>query len=368
MKIAYIATKGMPIGGGIEKYTEEVGSRLVQKGHEIVVYCSRHYGAKDGTYKGIKLKTLPSLNSRSMQKLSLTLLSSIDQYFEPNVDIVHYHAIGPSIFCFMPRIIGRKTVVQSHGHEWMRAKWGWTGRIFFKLSEYAAMFFPNRITAVSNVLKDYYEKRYHREVVYIPTGITQPQKRTPDKIIELGLNGDDYILFAARHVEEKGAHYLIDAYQQINTNIKLVVAGDAQHEDEYKTLLRSKAAGNQNIIFPGFVQGEMLEELFSNASIYVLPSEIEGLPISLLEAMSYGCCCVVSDIPENKEALGGCGFLFKNKDVQDLRRCLEDLMDNKEMLDSNKESARQRVLDKYTWDSIANDFEVFYSELLEKNK
>jgi glycosyltransferase involved in cell wall biosynthesis len=264
----------------------------------------------------------------------------------------------------MPRIIGRKTVVQSHGHEWMRAKWGWAGKTFFKVSEHAAMSFPNRITAVSNVLKDYYESRYHRDVAYIPTGVTEPQKRAPDKIREFGLNGDDYILFAARHVEEKGAHYLIDAYQQINTNIKLVVAGDAQHEEIYKSLLRSKAAGNQNIIFPGFVQGELLEELFSNASIYVLPSEIEGLPISLLEAMSYGCCCIVSDIPENKEALGDCGFLFKSKDVQDLRRCLENLLGSKEIIDSKKESARQRVLNNYTWDSIAQDFEDLYTEVL----
>jgi glycosyltransferase involved in cell wall biosynthesis len=366
MKIAYIAIKGMPIGGGIEKYTEEVGSRLVQRGHEVVVYCSRHYGAKDGIYKGIKLKTLPSLDSRSMQKLSLTLLSSFHQFIEPDIDVVHYHAIGPSIFCFLPRLIGRKTVVQSHGHEWMRAKWGWTGKTFFKLSEYAAMFFPNKITAVSNVLKDYYENRYHREVVYIPTGITQPQIHAPNKIRELGLNGDDYILFAARHVEEKGAHYLIDAYQQINTNKKLVVAGDAQHEDVYKTLLRRKAAGNINIIFPGFVQGQILEELFSNASIYVLPSEIEGLPISLLEAMSYGCSCVVSDIPENKEALGECGFLFKNKDVEDLRRRLEELLSSKEILESKKESARQRVLNNYTWDSITNDFELLYTTLLKR--
>jgi glycosyltransferase involved in cell wall biosynthesis len=366
MKIAYIAIKGMPIGGGIEKYTEELGSRLVESGHEVVVYCSRHYGAKDGTYKGIKLKTLPSFNSRSMQKLSLTLLSSFHQFIEPHVDIVHYHAIGPSIFSFMPRLIGRKTVVQSHGHEWMRAKWGGVGKTFFKLSEYAAMYFPNRITAVSNVLKDYYEGRYDRQVAYIPTGISEAQKRAPDKIRELGLTGDDYILFAARHVEEKGAHYLIDAYQQLDTNIKLVVAGDAQHEDAYKALLQSKAAGNKNIIFPGFVQGNLLEELFSNAIIYVLPSEIEGLPISLLEAMSYGCCCVVSDIPENREALGDCGFTFKNKDVLDLKRRLEDLIGNKKILESKKKSARQRVMDNYTWDSIARDFENLYAEMLEK--
>lgn len=364
MKIAYIAIKGIPIGGGIEKYTEEIGSRLVERGHEVVVYCSRHYGAKDGLYKGIHLKTLPSINTRSLQKLSLAFISSFHQYLEPNIDIVHYHAIGPSVFCFMPRIIGRKTVVQSHGHEWMRAKWGWAGKSFFKLTEYAAMYFPNRITAVSNVLKDYYENHYNREVLYIPTGITQPLKRKPNKIKSLGLKGDDYIFFAARHVEEKGAHYLIDAYQKIDTNMKLIVAGDAHHEDEYKALLQTKAAGNKNILFPGFVQGQLLEELFSNAKLYILPSEIEGLPISLLEAMSYGNCCVVSDIPENREALGECGFTFKNKDSIDLKRCIEELLENEQLLESKKDAARQRVLDYYTWDSITTDFEKLYSKLL----
>jgi glycosyltransferase involved in cell wall biosynthesis len=364
MKIIFVAVKGIPIGGGIEKYTEEIGIRLVERGHEVIIYCSRHYGTKDGMYKGMRLVTLPSFNSRSLQKLSLAFFASIHQLFIRKVDIAHYHAIGPSVFCFMSRLIGRKTVVQSHGHEWMRAKWGWAGKTFFKVTEYAAMYFPHGVTAVSKELKKFYENRYHRDVAYIPTGITPTDKIEANKIKEFGLQGDDYILFAARHVAEKGAHYLIDAYQKLDTDLKLVVAGDAQHEQEYKALLREKANNNPNILFPGFVQGELLAELFSNALIYVLPSEIEGLPISLLEAMSYGNCCVVSDIPENQEALGECGYLFKNMDVDDLHRCLKELLVDESMLESKKVEAKKRVEADYTWDLITDEFESFYNKIL----
>jgi len=364
MKIIFIAVKGIPIGGGIEKYTEEIGSRLVERGHEVIIYCSRHYGTKSCDYRGMRLIALPCLNSRSLQKLSLALMASLHQLSLRKVDIAHYHAIGPSVFCFMSRLIGRKTVVQSHGHEWMRAKWGRAGKIFFKLTEYAAMYFPHGVTAVSKELKSYYENRYHRNVTYIPTGITPTEKVLPDNIKKYGLEGNDYILFAARHVAEKGAHYLIDAYQKINTDKKLVIAGDAQHEEKYKALLRVKANNNPNILFPGFVQGDLLAELFSNAYIYVLPSEIEGLPISLLEAMSYGSCCVVSDIPENQEALGDCGYLFKNKDVDDLQRCLKELLDNEELTESKKVQAKNRVEADFTWDLVTDEFESFYNKLI----
>jgi len=363
MKIVFIAVKGIPIGGGIEKYTEELGSRLVQRGHQVIVYTSRHYKATDGDYKGMTLISLPSINSRSLQKLSLACLASIHQLSLRNVDIVHYHAIGPSVFCFISRLIGRATVVQSHGHEWMRAKWGSIGKMFFKVTELAAVYFPHALTAVSCELKKFYEEKYKSSVSYIPTGITPVVKSKPDEILSLGLRGDDYILFAARLVEEKGAHYLIDAYQALDTDIKLVIAGDAQHEDEYKSLLKDKCNNNPDIIMPGFVQGKILDELFSNARIYVLPSEIEGLPISLLEAMSYGNCCVVSDIPENKEALGDCGFIFKNKDANDLALCLKRLLTNDDLLRSKNDLAVKRVEENYTWDYVTDQFESMYQQL-----
>jgi glycosyltransferase involved in cell wall biosynthesis len=366
MKIAYIAIKGMPLGGGIEKYTEELGSRLAQRGHEIIVYCSSYYNTNSKNYKGMRIKIMPSVNTKSFQKPSLTLFSSLNQFIEKDIDIVHYHAVGPSLFSFMPRLIGRKTVVQIHGIEWKRAKWGLFAKSFFKANDYSAMYFPNRITAVSKVLKNYYETKFKKEVIYIPTGVNKPKNKDANRIKDMGLEKNRYIFFASRLVAEKGVHYLIDAFNELKTDLKLVIAGDAQHEEKYKEFLKKKADGNSNIIFTGFIHGEILEELFSNALVFVQPSEIEGLPISLLEAMSYGNCCVVSDIPENLEALGDHGYTFRNKDSKDLKRCLEDLIENGKMIAAKKQQASKYVLKNYSWDSVADRFENFYVETLKQ--
>jgi glycosyltransferase involved in cell wall biosynthesis len=360
MKIAYIALKGMPLGGGIEKYTEELGSRLVQRGHEIIVYCSSYFNTKSENYKGMRIKIMPSINTKSLQKLLLTLFSSLNQFIEKDIDIVHYHAVGPSLFSFMPRLVGRRTLVQIHGLEWMRPKWGTIGKTFFKWNDLTAVYFPNKVTAVSKILKNYYERKFGREVIYIPTGVNKPVIKKPEKMLELGLTGNDYVFFASRLVPDKGCHYLIDAFNELRTDLKLVIAGDAQHEDKYKKMLYEKAKYNKHILFTGFIHGELLEELFSNAYIYVLPSEIEGLPISLLEAMSYGNYCVASDIPENLEAISDFGYTYSNKNYKDLKRCLEGLIKTGKMIETRKQEEQRYVLNNYSWDDIAGRFEELY--------
>lgn len=364
MKIAYIVLKGMPLGGGIEKYTEEVGSRLAQKGHEITVYTMRHYGAKDGLYKGMKIETVPTIRSRSLEKIVASFVATIKHCLTEKADIVHFHAFGPAMFCFIPRFLGRKVVVQGHGIEWMRSRWGIGGKLFLKMSEVPSVKFPHIVTIVSKVQQNYLKNKYGIDSVYIPTGVNPPQIEKPELIKQYGVEGNDYILFAARVVREKGAHYLIEAYKRLKTDLKLVIAGDAQHEDEYKAELYRLAENNKNIIFTGFVTGKLLRELFSNCYIFVLPSEIEGLPTALLEAMSYGDCCLVSDIPENVEALNNYGYLFKSGDVNDLAEKLEFLLNNKDAVDAFREKGRDYVLENYSWDKIAGDCERLYEGLL----
>jgi len=367
MKIAYIVLKGMPLGGGIEKYTEEIGSRLVKRGHKIIVYTMKHYGASDGAYKGMKIKTVPTVRNKSLEKITASFVSTTIECFEKNTDIVHFQAFGPAMFSFIPRILGKKVVVQGHGLEWKRSRWGFLGKTFLKLSEIPSVRFPNQITVVSNVQKDYLESQYGITSEYIPTGVNPPLIEQPDLITQCGLKGNDYILFAARLVREKGAHYLIQAYNKLNTDIKLVIAGDAEYEENYKAELHKLAEGNKNIIFPGFVTGKLLHELFSNCYIFVLPSEIEGLPIALLEAMSYGNCCLVSDIPENIEAMSGYGYTFHNQDVENLAAQLEYLINNYEAVNSLKERAKKHVLHNYSWDTIASDFEDLYLNLIKNS-
>ena len=366
MKIVFVCVKGFPLGGGIEKYTEELGVRLVERGHEVIVYTSAIGNTASGNYRGIRVVTLPVLNMRSAHKLSLAFFATLHQFLERDVDIVHFHAIGPSIFCGLPRILGRKTVLQSHGHEWMRSKWGSFGKSFFRISEFIAMYCANQVTAVSNGLVEYYKAKYRIPVRYIPTGVNEAVRAEPKLIRDLGLVGNDYILFMARLVEEKGAHYLINAFRQMDTECRLVIAGDALYEERYKSSLCRQAEEDKRIIFTGFVTGELQAELLSNARCYVLPSEIEGLPIALLEAMMYGRCCVVSDIEPNVEALGGFGVVFENKNVASLVKALERVLSDQELTTRLGEFARVRVASEYSWETIAQRFEEMYEDTLKR--
>ena len=364
MKIAYIVLKGMPLGGGIEKYTEELGSRLAARGHEIIVYAMRHYGVSDGYHNGMKIKTAPSIKTKNLEKLTASASAILKHCMEDDVDIVHYHALGPSMFCFLPRLLGRKVVVQGHGLEWKRSKWGAIGRLFLRLTEIPSVRFPHAVTVVSEVQKKYLMDKYGIDSVHIPTGVALPRLEEPDIIKGYGLQGGDYILFAARLTREKGAHYLIEAFKRITTDMKLVIAGDSMHEDSYKAELHRMAGENRNIIFTGHATGKLLRELFSNCRLFVLPSEVEGLSTSLLEAMSYSNCCLVSDIPENTEALGGLAYTFRNMDVDDLRDKLAYLMADAGAVDLYRERARIRALEHYSWDTIAERFEDLYAKLL----
>ncbi|MGD0660104.1 MAG: glycosyltransferase family 4 protein [Syntrophorhabdales bacterium] len=368
MRIAYIAVKGVPIGGGIEKLTEEIGSRLVAKGHEVVVYSSRDYGTTDGFHRGMEVRTVPSINTKSLHKLSICFHATRHALKDGGFDVFHVHAVGPSIFAIFPRLKGIPTVVQIHALEWARDKWGPVGKTFFKLADYSAVYFPHKTTSVSKVQKEYFERKFGREIVHIPTGVNRVEKRKANWLLTQGIEADNYMLFAGRLVAEKGVHLLIKAFRNIDTDMKLVLAGDAAHAEKYKTLLRDLAAGDRRILFPGFVSGPPLEELFSNARLFCLPSTLEGLPIALLEAMSYGNCCVASDIRENRETLEGHGYTFRNRDAHDLRNVLDDLMRNPDKVEAKKQAARDHVLRHYSWDLIADRMEELYRSLLEEQR
>lgn len=360
MKIAFLALKGMPLGGGIEKYTEELGSRLASRGHEVIVYAMRHYGATDGMYRGMRIKTVPAIRTRGLEKLSASLAATLIGCFEEGVDITHFHAFGPSMFSFLPRVLGRKVVVQGHGLEWKRSRWRAGGRLFLKLAELPSVRFPHVVTVVSNVQKKYLMDEYRMDSVCIPTGVNPPVPEPPELIKAYGLSGNDYILFAARLVREKGAHHLIKAYMRLQPSLKLVIAGDARYEKGYKAELYRLAGKDKGVIFTGMATGKLLRELFSNCYLFVQPSETEGLPTGLLEAMSYGNCCLASDIPENIEAMNGLGHIFRCGDADDLARKLSSLMESPGDREGHKERAKAYVLENFSWDKIAARFEELY--------
>jgi len=368
MRIAFIAVKGIPIGGGVEKVTEEIGSRLVAKGHEVIVYASRDYGASDSIYRGMEIQTVPSVNSKSLHKLSICFHATLDVLKKRNVDLVHVHAVGPSLFSIFPRLVGIPTVVQTHGVEWQRDKWGLVGRTFFKLSDYSVVYFPNQAISVSLVQQAYFKNKFGKDVLYIPNGVSPVEQRAPNWLLEQGIVPDRYIFFAARLVEEKGVHFLIEAFRKIDTDMQLVIAGDAAHAESYKAQLRDLAGDDPRIRFLGFVTGAPMEELFSNAYLFCLPSTLEGLPIALLEAMNYGNCCLSSDIPENLEAVEGYGYTFCNRNPEDLRRVLAELIANPGMVTLKRDAAREHVRRNYCWDRVTDQLEELYTSLVTKRR
>jgi glycosyltransferase involved in cell wall biosynthesis len=363
LRIAMIGVKGVPHPGGIENVVEELGSRLAARGHEITVYVRPHYTSPSmREFHGMRLFHLPSIPTKHFDAVTHTFLATAHAMIS-RTNVAHVHSIGLSPFVLPLRLNGIKTVVQSHGLDWRRNKWGPIVKAYLLASNHAAIRFPHATTVVSRTMQRYYEDRFGQEVVYIPNGVSPCQRVAPDLILQLGLQPNGYILFASRLVPEKGLHYLLNAYRSIsNPNKMLVVAGDSNYGDEYAA--RMKALGCGNIIFLGFVRGRLFEELLSWAYLYVLPSEIEGLSTGLLQAMSYGNCVLVSNIPENREVTEEAGRFFESKSVPDLKEQLEALINNEDLIKEYRCRATERVRENYSWDNVADEYEKLYCQLM----
>ena len=369
MKIAWIGARGVPargdLAGGIENYMEELGSRLVVRGHDLTVYCRSFYTKENGFYRGMRLRKLPTFRTKHLEAFVHTLFSSMDTCFK-DFDVVQFHALGPSAFSWIPRFFLKKTVASVRGLDWKREKWGTFATWYLRWCEYFAAKFPTRTSVVSPVLKTHFEAQYGIPVTFIPNGFRIPVFREPDQIRDLGLKGDDYLLFVGRIVPEKGCHLLIDAFKDLKTDKKLVFAGEASYTQSYSAGL--KAMSKENVLFLGRVGGALLEELYTNAYLFVLPSTIEGLSNALLEAMSYGLCSLTSDIPENKMIVQDVGVTFECGNRRDLKEKLQGLLDDGAEVAIRGTSARAYVQENYSWDRIAALTERFYEEILGRSR
>ncbi len=364
LKVAMIGHKRIPSReGGIEIVVEELSIRMAKKGIEVTCYNRKGKHALDKSqkvnhikeYKGVKLKSVLTIDMKGLAAMTSSFFGAIKILFSKN-NIVHFHAEGP---CAMIPIIKffskKKIIVTIHGLDWQRAKWGGFATKYIKFGEKMAAKYADEIIVLSENVKKYFKDTYNRETNFIPNGVNKPDIKDVDIIKDkFDLAKDSYILFLGRLVPEKGIHYLIEAYNKINTDKKLVIAGGSSDTDTYFNELKEKAKDNTNIIFTGFVQGEELEELYSNAYIYVLPSDLEGMPLSLLEAMSYKNCCLTSDIPECKTVMDDNGVTFKKSDVNDLKEKLQYLVDNVDKVNKYKSEAQEYILKKYNWDDVVD--------------
>ena len=365
MRIAFLVVKNIIGGGGIEKYTSQLGSRLVQRGHEVTVYVMRHYGDVPERHRGMRIVSVPSFAAPCLQKLSCSITAAIKSSLE-KYDIVHMHSFPPCAFAWLPKLRGAKCVLQVHGLglEWKNKRWGTLTWSVVKVLEKLALSQSHINTAVSRTQCSSYRTKRGVEMQYIPTAADVKPKTEAKEIYRLGLEPNKFIFYACRLVTEKGVHYLVSAFRRLNTDMKLVIAGDAQRATEYRKKLFELAGGDPRILFPGFVEGRLLEELFSHCYVYAQPSEAEGLSMSILEAMSYGNCCLVSDIQANLEAIGDAGFHFANKNEDDLADRLHWLLEHHEEVEAINVGAKERIRQHYSWKSISEQIEKLYLSIL----
>lgn len=361
LKIAMIGHKRIPSReGGIEVVVEELSTRMVQRGYEVTCYnrSGNHVSGREfdsehlNEYKGVHLKDVLTIDKKGLAAMSSSFFGAIKCAFG-RYDVIHFHAEGPCAMLWLPKLFGKKCVATIHGLDHQRAKWGKFASWYIMMGEKCAVRFADEIIVLSEGVHKYFLRKYGRETKIISNGVVHANIIKPNIIkSKYGLSKDSYILFLARLVPEKGVHYLIEAFKSVKTDKKLVIAGGSSDTNDYMKQLRKAGADDSRIIFTGFVQGKELDELYSNAYIYTLPSDLEGMPLSLLEAMSYGNCCLTSDIAECAEVIEDKGITFKKGNIKDLRSKLQELCNNEELVKKYKNDASKFICSKYNWNNV----------------
>ena len=367
--VSMFGQKRLSREGGVEIVVKELCTRMAQNGCDVTCYnraghhvSGAEYDGVDKTeYDGIRQKVVPTIEKKGLAAVSSSFFAALYSAFG-KYDVVHIHAEGPAFFCWLPKLFGKRVVITIHGLDWAREKWkSGFGSRFIRQGEKNAVKYADEIIVLSKGVQDYFRETYGRETHFIPNGVNRPEIREAKLITnKFGLEKDSYILFLGRLVPEKGIRYLVEAFKNIKTDKKLVIAGGSSDTKSFMKELKDMAKDDNRIIFTGFVQGQMLDELYSNAYIYTLPSDLEGMPLSLWEAMSYGNCCLVSDIPECAEVVEDKALIFKKSDVGDLRDKLQDACDHPEKVIELKKQAADFICEKYNWDEVARETMKLY--------
>lgn len=369
MRIAMLGHKRIPSReGGVEIVVEELAIRMVERGHEVTVYnrSGHHVSGREfdslrlDSWKGIKIKWVPTLDYKGFAAMTSSFFAAIASAFW-KFDVVHFHAEGPCAMLWIPKLTGKRCVVTVHGLDHAFPKWGKFARSYILAGEKCAAKYADEIVVLNRQVQQYFKDTYGRDTKLIPNGISCPEIREAEDIqCEYGLSKDEYILYLGRIVPGKGIEYLIEAYSKCSTKKKLVIAGGASDSNEYMERIQKSAQENENIVFTGFVEGALLEELYSNAYVYVLPSDAEGMPLSLLEAMSYGNCCLVSNIPGCVEVIGNHGVSFERGNVEELRQRLQWLCDSPACVKEYKNTASDYICKRFSWNDVVDELVDIY--------
>lgn len=372
ISIAMFGQKRLSREGGVEIVVKELCTRMVRDGYTVTCYNRTGHHVSGAEYddfneieqEGLRQKKVPTIEKKGVAAVSASFFAAVCSAFG-RYDVVHIHAEGPAFFAWIPKLFGKKVVVTIHGLDWQREKWkAGLGSKFIRQGERNAVKYADEIIVLSKGVQEYFRNTYGRKTFFIPNGVNRPEIRREEFINQkFGLTKDSYILFLGRLVPEKGVQYLIKAFKSVNTEKKLVIAGGSSDTDSFIKELKELARDDQRIIFTGFVQGQLLDELYSNAYIYTLPSDLEGMPLSLLEAMSYGNCCLVSDIPECVEVVENKAIIFRKSDVDDLREKLQAACDCWDKVNELKRQAADYICEKYNWDEVVENVIALYGKI-----
>lgn len=373
MKVAMIGHKVIPSRrGGIENVLTTLCPLLVEKGAEVTCYNrmtdkveNEYIGTvENNMYRGVKIKSAWTVKARGVSAMIASFTAAIAAAFG-KYDVVHFHAEGPCAALWIPKLFGKKCVATVHGLDWQREKWGsGFASKYIKFGEKVLAKYADEIIVLSQSAYDYFKETYNREAVIIHNGIDKPVLRKADKITKMyPISENEYICIISRLTAEKGIHYLIDAYNGVNTDKKLVIAGDTSDTDEYVAMLREKAKDNPNIIFTGFISGDTLDEMYSNAYMVCLPSDLEGMSLSLLESLAYGNAVLCSDIPENTSVADEKAVYFSRGNVSDLKEKLQQMLDDEMLVKKLKEDSSDYITGKFSWNDVADSTLALYKKL-----
>lgn len=367
MRIAMIGAKSVPVGkygGGVERHVEELAGRLAHRRHTLFVYVRSYTLAKSRSHqwRGVRLIGIPTIHSKNFETIIYAFLATLHVIFMP-VNVVHYHGVGPATFAWIPRLLkpSARVIVTFHSIDRFHKKWGRFARAYLGFGEWAAMHFPHQTILVSHSLQIYAHRKFKRPGIFIPNGVEPRTVRNIDELKHFKLRHHSYLLVVARLIKHKGIHFLIQAFRGLKTDKKLVVVGAPSFTEDYAAYLAKLASDDPRIILLGFQSGEILAELYAHAYLYVHPSESEGLSLTILEAMGHGTAVLISDIPENLEAIDHAGFSFLNRNVRDLRKKMEHLLRHPELVRTAALRGRNFVRREFHWNSVVRETERVYN-------
>jgi glycosyltransferase involved in cell wall biosynthesis len=370
LRIAMIGQKGVPATfGGIEHHVEELGWRLARRGHVVTIFCRHTYNSEaPSSFRGMRLRHLPAIGTKHLDAITHSAAATFAALREHEAyDVIHYHAEGPGMLAFAPRVASRaKVVLTIHGLDHDRAKWSGAARAVLKVAGWLSARVPDATVTVSRDLTEFYARRYGCSAVYIPNGVTDPLESESGPV-PFGLDKSRYVLFVGRLVPEKRPSDLIDAFRAIPGDIRLVIAGGDSFTTSYVNSLRRLAGADERVVFPGYVFGDALRSLYRNAAAFVLPSSLEGMPLTLLEAIASGTPVVVSDIPPHVEVVGRDApghHIFPTGQVDALRKSVAAVLANAAAEKQGAAVLRERVLRDYSWEAAVDATEQLYDRLV----